>query len=477
MTDHNDATAHRIDPDGVAASVAVAANSGVCTNGSKPHICDPAYIHACHEVRWRLATWRKSSPDVVSWRPARCHSWRHGGPCALSRAAQDYARIKEALARQPREEVSYLVLTLDPSAWTADGWLGFDRRLGRVRRDDAKSDKGAISAAYAALSARWRVLAQNMRREWGKFEYVSTIEQHRSGWPHLNVVLVSRELAGDVVAFSERRKVWSRKARGRDVARSVFGDMLERSGFGPVAFIEPAGSLTANGVDRLAAYIAKLAGAVGSVWDGADRGTGLANVFPIDGKIVGEVVKLSQAPIRAESHFRRIRSSKGFLPAKAKDEDVTGALFDERGRRIGAMPGARMVAAALAADTTEGVAAVAVQLAAADDKYRNRGGYVEDEHGVLYPPRQPRIIARIDYAFAVLDAKRSGRPVPPDPAEGAEPGGRKGSVVLAPMEGATIGNPAAIGLWLGPLGPGMAGPGRRYRIGSRSYAPPESESL
>jgi len=48
------------------------------------------------------------------------------------------------------------------------------------------------------------------------------------------------------------------------------------------------------------------------------------------GGLPAEVTKTSQAPVNAPSHFRTLRSSKGFLPPRYKNPDVTGCLIKAR---------------------------------------------------------------------------------------------------------------------------------------------------
>jgi hypothetical protein len=390
------------------------------------------------------------------------------------------------LANVPREAVTYAVLTLDPSAWTKSGWAKIPKKNGKIekrpRREGAKEDQAAIGASYRALADRWHHLATELKREYGKFGYVSTVEQHRSGWPHLNVVFVNQELADHVKAENNRLREWGRKSKGRETASRVFGDLLERSGFGRIAFLEPALSKAENGEDRLAAYIAKLAGDPGAAWDGQARGllakaddapAGL-QIESIEGHTVAEISKYSQAPVRAPSHFRRLRSSKGFLPPKHRDEDVTGELFDEGGRPVAGDPVERIRKAAMAADTYEACEHVMRQASKLEDKWRERendigfaflaaqiGKKLEDTE--IKTPRQAKIAYRIREVMLQLAKKIEGEPVDWSTSSG---GGASVAPAhpLAPMEGVTIMTAADCAKWIGPLGPGMGGEGRKYRL-------------
>lgn len=305
-----------------------AANRPVCGYGERPKPNAPRYIHACHAEKWSLELWPKDRPDQIRRLPARCMSWRHDGPCAEAKAKQDYARIAEALDGEDRATVVYAVFTLDPSAWSAAGWTG----PATERIAGALENQRAMDAAYKELVVRWRELIRRIRQEYGAVEYVATVEAHRSGWPHLNVILVSDILARAVRMEDSCLDGWARKARGREVARNVFWGMLEQSGFGPMAFAEVASPLTGDGKDRLAAYISKLSNSVGKPFEG-DCGGGL--IDSIEGRLVSELVKLSQTPHDAPPNFRRLRCSKGFLPPVRRNPDITGQMLDEWGRRVG----------------------------------------------------------------------------------------------------------------------------------------------
>lgn len=305
------------------------------TYGADPGPLAARYIQACHSQSWHFAHWSKTdAAEPVKWQPMRCCSWRHEGPCQRFRASLDYARIAQALESHNREHVVYLVLTLDPSAWDGAGWLGWDGETPE-RRPDAKGDYNAIAAAYDALGDRWGIFAKELRRKFGKFHYVSTVEAHKNGWPHLNAIIVSEELANFAKIAAMKLEGWEKNAKGRKVAKLVLGNMLERTGFGPIAFLEPADRKRDDG-DQLAGYIAKLAGSAGTPWDGQSKGLLEGQtVSSLDGQAIAEVVKHSQAPHKAPKNFRRIRSSKGFLPPIERDEDRTGGIFDAGLKPIG----------------------------------------------------------------------------------------------------------------------------------------------
>ena len=232
----------------------------------------PSYVRACMDSRWHFTL---QGPDGVPFRaPFRCGSWRCP-QCRRKVAARDYARITESLWDRPLNELVFMVVTLDQ---TRDAALGINR-----------------VTAYRALTHRLKVLMQSIRREFGKVEYVCTIEQHRSGWPHANFILhapgLASALAQESVASDGLAPEWLR-------------EMSQRAGLGwRVTAEHPRGSQEA-----LAGYIVKVAH---------------HDSLKVTG---GEVVKLSQLPVTAPKGTRRLRPSRGFLPKRKKREGYTGRL-------------------------------------------------------------------------------------------------------------------------------------------------------
>jgi hypothetical protein len=155
------------------------------------------------------------------------------------------------------------------------------------------------------------------------------VEAHRSGWPHVNLLVWCPELAellraeheerlndpeiADAIALS--RDAWQRKepvpSHVRALARraSLVGGALRAlavdAGWGPESTAEAARSSEA-----IAGYVVKLAGQHDAS--------------------VGELAKITQAPLNAPVRFRRLRSGKGFLPPRHSDPDVTGCLVRRR---------------------------------------------------------------------------------------------------------------------------------------------------
>lgn len=238
----------------------------------------PKYVRACDGGDWHLSWWRYSpaTGEVLQEgrAPFRCRSWRHKGPCRRWRAAQNFSRTNQALLRCRPKDVVFCVFTVRPGDWSSR----FE--------------------AFRELRDCWRSLRKAITRAFGGNRYVSTVEVHRSGWPHLNVVMESPLLAQFVG-----------KGKGGGAITWLKKHALA-CGFGYMASAERAQSRRA-----LAGYIVKLAGEVEH-----------AAHPDATGRLVGEVVKLSQVPERAPSHFRRLRSSIRFLPPPYKRPDVSGEL-------------------------------------------------------------------------------------------------------------------------------------------------------
>jgi hypothetical protein len=287
-----------------------------------PPRCEPRYVKRCG--RDQLYVWPRKNPSQMAYGPRWCGSWRHEGPCARHEAAVTFARIREAVSRSEyrRDGWLFIVLTLD--------------RYGTYSGKPFESEKQAyslLSSMSRNFIARVRRLCRRNRWTDPGSSWVSVVEAHRAGWPHMNLLIYSPELA----AALEQTRLQKRRRGARDILRErkrdrprlprakwalmrrkhraqvqaakrssilLEGDLLkcaEKSGWGVES--------TAERVRRsgaVASYLVKLAGE-------ADATT-------------GELSKLSQAPVNADAHFRRLRSGKGFLPPRHKNKDFTGTI-------------------------------------------------------------------------------------------------------------------------------------------------------
>jgi hypothetical protein len=164
-------------------------------------------------------------------------------------------------------------------------------------------------AAYKALSEMSEAFLKRIRRwmvresmkpvgsEWG-----AVVEAHRSGWPHMNLLVFSPELARLLETQRAERELVGMSARecvllGDELLTAAMG-----AGWGAHSTAEPV-----RNKDAVAGYITKLAGLAGAAGS--------------------EIAKITQAPLSAPVRFRRLRAGKLFLPSRGKsDDDVTGTL-------------------------------------------------------------------------------------------------------------------------------------------------------
>jgi hypothetical protein len=258
----------------------------------------PRYVEACRLGLWHLnlCKFNRTTGEVLEEfkKPYKCFSWRCEGDCRRAKAAQYFRRISDAFEPLPVKDVLFIVLTCDPER----------KDLWKDRYD-----------AFSELRERWRSLRKAITRRWGPNAYVSTVEEHRSHWPHLNVVMYCPGLAHDCRENGTRRQSYigsDLKLHSRGVGGKPFRNFKEHAihcGFGQQVTLDLARSKGA-----VAGYVTKLAGEV------EEAGTG------VDARNIGEMTKHSQIPEHAGRHFRRLRSSLRFLPKPYKADDVTGSL-------------------------------------------------------------------------------------------------------------------------------------------------------
>jgi len=235
---------------------------------------EPLYITACRENRWSIATWPKSDPSRVMFRPFRCRSWRHEGDCRWWKGAQDFVRIKEGLATY--DDWLYLVFTYDQKRWAGS----YD--------------------AYRAGGTIWNRLHSALRRRFGKLAYIQTWERHKTGWPHLNVVVHNEAMLAACSEPSCTHVQGKRLCAGYARLRREISALAVKAGFGFRMWLEPV-----RQHEAMASYINKLSK-----------------------ELVGAATK-DQVPDNAPRHFRRIRASRGLLPPVYKNADVSGMLVRE----------------------------------------------------------------------------------------------------------------------------------------------------
>jgi hypothetical protein len=244
------------------------------TEDKWPHASPFSSVRACQKGSWMLWTYNKQRKELKA-RQYKCDSWRHEGECSRRRNQQDFARICQAIDDRGVDKCTYVVLT--------------------VNRKDFRDPV----SAYLEWKSCWAKLRKRLVREYGKLEYVMTMERHRDGFPHGNLIIYNQGIYDAAKGYHDAK---SRHADLRTTEKETrLSPHVTASGFGKIFWMDPIRSSS-----EIAAYIMK---------------------------IVGEVAKEEQLPINAPRHFRRIRSSNGFLPKTYKqlrrealnlEEEVTG---------------------------------------------------------------------------------------------------------------------------------------------------------
>lgn len=203
--------------------------------------------------------------------------------------------MKEAFEPFNAADIVFLVLTLDP------------QEHHRGKTDLAQVYK-EFTRRGANLLKRFRRWMKKNRMEPFGSEWVSTIEAHKSGVPHINYMVHSPDLTAMLRADAESRRVGGESNVDSIIIQGELRQHLQACGFGWRSTAEAVrlDDDAKNGVSKLAGYITKIAGN--------------------SEKTHGELAKLSQVPVMAPKNFRRLRSGKKFLPKRRKG-DMTGALL------------------------------------------------------------------------------------------------------------------------------------------------------
>lgn len=253
-------------------------------------------------------TFHRDAPDLKRRAPYKCKNWRclgNDGECSTFDRRLTYARVKEAIERDKL---------------TPDGWVFFVLTLdrnghyegGRRRWKDADDAFGSLSRMHRKFFERARHwmgserIAKRERRPvmkpFGR-EWVATVEAHRSGWPHVNVLVWAPELAEYVEREQERLgDEFQRIGLHRAALPPELDRLARAAGWGAVSTVERVKSQ-----DKVLNYLAKLSGE--------------------SGRAVAEIAKLTQLPRNAPQKFRRLRAGKGWLPPRRKDGNITGSIM------------------------------------------------------------------------------------------------------------------------------------------------------
>ena len=263
---------------------------------------DGRSIIACEEGLWGFAYWLKTAmPGKRGGRvpaftlssvkgkllPFRCKSWRHIGECRDFVFKRDFKRIMDALESRP--VWLFVVLTLSRKRW-----------------------KAGPRAAYKNFWRAWQRLRQRLGRLLGeKIEFICVMEQHRDGWPHMNLLLYWKgmENVDDLPKYAEAIGKWlKRKAPSCGIGHSVFCQELESQ-------------------KNIAGYFSGQS--LGYEGNGPRNGNQISKAHR---QVAGEVNKQSksyQVPTDAPLGFRRIRSSRHLVTPVGNDEsEFSGAIWN-----------------------------------------------------------------------------------------------------------------------------------------------------
>jgi len=200
--------------------------------------------------------------------------------------------MRDAFAPCDPKGMCLLVLTLDRYG-TYSGEQKWENA------QEAYKDLSRLSNDFLKRLRKW--FKKNGWNALGN-RWVATVEAHRSGWPHVNFLLWSPQLAD---WLSEEKNAKMREGMCEQEANRVssfLADIVTGAGWGLISTAERA-----RNADLACGYIVKVAGK-------ADES-------------IGELSKMSQLPTNAPIRFRRIRSGKGFLPPRKKSEFMTGTLI------------------------------------------------------------------------------------------------------------------------------------------------------
>jgi len=268
---------------------------------NRPRDVLPRHVLNCN--RWGLYFWRADGVGPLHRTKYQCQSWRCKH-CQRHEAHVLFARGQQAFERlqAPTDSTLFAVLT-------------FARNGERA--------PATINDAYREISDRWNKFVKRLRRwvlwmgwEPLRNEWMQTVECHKNGWPHVNVILSHPQLAdwlrgerhalGLVSACGGCGLNECVSCRSARLLPPHLRAMAEASGFGPQSTIE-----IANNSDAALGYIVKLAAK--------------------HDQTLGEVAKLTQLPTMAPGRFRRVRSGKKFLPPRETgDGTYTGTIAMRR---------------------------------------------------------------------------------------------------------------------------------------------------
>lgn len=293
----------------------------------------PTFIRACSAnpdplkpVFW-LHIWDPENPSIVTRAPYSCRSWRCPFGCAVHESHVLWTRMNEAFGDAEPHEMASFVLTLDSPF----------HDLGDHTLDSLYRELGWRLEKFRKRLRRF--MARQGLEPFGN-SWVAVVEQHRSGVPHVNLLMRSRSFCSWLTTryLAKRRaglsahsaRLLGGTSRHADAVDRELLSMLSACGFGFRSSAE-----VARNRDAMIGYIGKIAGNADTTAHRVAH-----SLARVQGRIISETTKRSQLPIRAPKGFRRLRSGIHFIPPRRKG-DKTGMLIKRYRRSNGdeiAMP-------------------------------------------------------------------------------------------------------------------------------------------
>src|SRR5262245_30225082 len=122
------------------------------------------YVGACQKGAWHLELRLKNAGDDSRVRfPFRCRSWRHEGECREWCGRCDFVRVVEAM--NSLNHWTSFVFTYPKREWPL------------------------VSQLFRFGYVSWSRMRKRFVKEWGPIKYIQSWEVHKSGYPHVNVVI------------------------------------------------------------------------------------------------------------------------------------------------------------------------------------------------------------------------------------------------------------------------------------------------
>ena len=280
----------------------------------EPAAHHPGYVHACHEKKWTFRVRHTRGEKAGANVPYTCGSRHHAGPCRDQWCRRLFGRITDPASvfkSASPDAVMFWTFTLPPK-WHSR-FPGIE--VGETRCGQNIPSVGTAVPFDTRLDAN-RILGKQLRsymqglnkklkrRGQESVRYFWIREDHKSGVPHLHLLVVHAELAAEV--------------RERDALQILVPE--EDKSLAPATWI--ARAVKCGFGVRFDAQLAH------------DR-EGLAGyVTKVMARLSGEVTKQGQVAERLPASCRSYGYSRGFIPPPAKRDEWTGWIDDEHGRKL-----------------------------------------------------------------------------------------------------------------------------------------------